>query len=228
MLTNLTIDVPSSPDFRPETKTDLVGRVAQLEDQLQRVKDEHYRFMQTVKGIFDTLNREGALQIADATIDGSAIGANSASTGKFTTLDASGLISANGGQVKFPATQNASADANTLDDYEEGTWNPTVTAGLGAFTTVSSTGAYTKIGRLVHVRVEIAITTNGTAAGNTRFTLPFTPAALTAFSGIEVDVTGFAAAGYFKTDGEGLLVKYDGSYLGGNSYRIEIEGSYYI
>lgn len=29
--------------------------------------------------------------------------------------------------IKFPATQSASSDANTLDDYEEGTWTPTLT-----------------------------------------------------------------------------------------------------
>ena len=28
--------------------------------------------------------------------------------------------------IAFPATQNASSDANTLDDYEEGTWTPTL------------------------------------------------------------------------------------------------------
>src|SRR4030066_820181 len=35
-------------------------------------------------------------------------------------------INLTGGQIKFPATQNASADANTLDDYEEGTFTPTL------------------------------------------------------------------------------------------------------
>ena len=66
------------------------------------------------------------------------------------------IISANKG-VAFPATQVASADANTLDDYEEGTWTPTY---LGATTnpTVSyatRAGKYTKVGRLVicHFRI---------------------------------------------------------------------------
>ena len=54
------------------------------------------------------------------------------------------------GQIKFPATQNASADANTLDDYEEGTWSPTWAAGGGS-ATASSSGMYTKVGRLVTV-----------------------------------------------------------------------------
>lgn len=51
------------------------------------------------------------------------------------------------GQLKFPATQNPSADPNTLDDYEEGSWTP---AGNG-ITFVSAVGRYVKIGRLVHV-----------------------------------------------------------------------------
>ena len=52
-----------------------------------------------------------------------------------------------GGQIKFPGTQIASADGNTLDDYEEGTWTPTLTVG-----TCENAGCvYTKIGRFVTV-----------------------------------------------------------------------------
>jgi hypothetical protein len=35
------------------------------------------------------------------------------------------------GQIAFPATQSASAGANTLDDYEEGDWTPVLTFGGG-------------------------------------------------------------------------------------------------
>ena len=41
-------------------------------------------------------------------------------------IDSAGLITIAAGQIKFPSTQNASADANTLDDYEEGTFTPVV------------------------------------------------------------------------------------------------------
>jgi hypothetical protein len=51
------------------------------------------------------------------------------------------------GQIQFPATQVASSNANTLDDYEEGTWTATLTDGTN---TTTSTGAnYRKIGSLV-------------------------------------------------------------------------------
>ena len=61
--------------------------------------------------------------------------------------------SSSGTGITFPATQNASSNANTLDDYEEGTWTPTF--GLSTTDpTVSYTaqaGWYVKVGRLVTV-----------------------------------------------------------------------------
>jgi hypothetical protein len=77
--------------------------------------------------------------------------------------------------IKFPATQVASADANTLDDYEEGSWSPTVTAGSGSITSYSSTGTYTKIGRVVTISCYIQITNNGTGGSYLNVAgLPFT------------------------------------------------------
>lgn len=55
------------------------------------------------------------------------------------------------GQIKFPATQISSADANTLDDYEEGTWTP---AQAGVSLTVA-TATYTKIGRCVYYFLDV-------------------------------------------------------------------------
>jgi hypothetical protein len=49
--------------------------------------------------------------------------------------------------ITFPATQSASSNANTLDDYEEGTWTATLTDGTN--TTTSDGATYRKIGSLV-------------------------------------------------------------------------------
>jgi hypothetical protein len=85
------------------------------------------------------------VDINSGAIDGATIGAAAASSGLFTTVGATGLITATGGQIAFPATQAASAGANTLDDYEEGTWAPT-----GNNVTYTGTdGSYVKIGQLV-------------------------------------------------------------------------------
>jgi hypothetical protein len=62
--------------------------------------------------------------------------------------------------ITFPATQVASSDVNTLDDYEEGTWTPTIiglsTAGTGTYT--NQIGRYTKVGNQVTVWVRISWT----------------------------------------------------------------------
>lgn len=79
-------------------------------------------------------------------------------------------INLTGGQIKFPATQNASADANTLDDYEEGTWTPS----LGGTTTYTTqTGKYVKLGRLVWITGEIQVNVIGTGSVNNVTGLPF-------------------------------------------------------
>jgi len=63
-----------------------------------------------------------------------------------------GLITT-AGQIKFPATQNASSNANTLDDYEEGTWTPSFAVKDLEWSTAptSITAKYTKIGRVVFI-----------------------------------------------------------------------------
>jgi hypothetical protein len=63
--------------------------------------------------------------------------------------------------ITFPATQVASSNANTLDDYEEGTWTATYSAGtIGA-----QNCTYTKIGRMVTVNFQIQWTASGTSLG---------------------------------------------------------------
>lgn len=81
------------------------------------------------------------------------------------------LSGASAGQIQFPATQNSSANANTLDDYEEGSWTPT----LGGTTTYTlQSGSYTKIGRVVYVRGAMQVNTIGTGSSGTISGLPCT------------------------------------------------------
>jgi hypothetical protein len=80
-----------------------------------------------------------------------------------------------GGQIKFPSTKLASADANTLDDYEEGTWTPTAIGQTSAGTTtyVGRFGTYTKIGNQVTATGYIEVSAM-TGTGDLRLSLPFT------------------------------------------------------
>jgi len=63
------------------------------------------------------------------------------------------------GQIIFPSTQNASAGANTLDDYEKGTWTPVIGISGTAFSAGPS-GKYWKIGPRVDIKWSSATITN--------------------------------------------------------------------
>jgi hypothetical protein len=96
--------------------------------------------------------------------------------------------------LTFPATAVASADANTLDDYEEGTWTPTIIGSTtaGTATYVVQNARYTKTGRTVFVEALLNYSA-GNGTGDLLISgLPFTSAnslttpaiAATLFSGI--------------------------------------------
>ena len=83
-------------------------------------------------------------------------------------------INLTGGQIAFPASQSSSSDANTLDDYEEGTWTPSLT---GTATYTLQSGKYTKIGNFVWAEFRLKINVIGTSSGENQVQgLPFTGA----------------------------------------------------
>lgn len=90
----------------------------------------------------------------------------STSQGRSVALE--GAVPQTGEGITFPATQSASSNANTLDDYEEGTWTPVIdsdTVGSGRVTTINSAN-YTKIGNTVFVQCYISLATLGTGGAN--------------------------------------------------------------
>jgi hypothetical protein len=92
--------------------------------------------------------------------------------------------STSGAGITFPATQSASTDANTLDDYEEGTWTPAIAPATGSLTAYTSSGRYTKIGNTVFVSGRFTITTAGTAASYAIVSgYPFTANSAQSFTG---------------------------------------------
>ena len=82
-----------------------------------------------------------------------------------------GILQLTGG-ITFPATAIASADPNTLDDYEEGTWTVTDQSGAGLTFTVYS-ALYTKIGNRVYVTAQFSYPSTADTS-EARFSLPFT------------------------------------------------------
>lgn len=101
-------------------------------------------------------------------------GTSGALQGSLVTVDDSGNISSFGGQIKFPATQSASSDANTLDDYEVGTYTPPWTNG-GSIGNGSIVGEYVKIGDFVSASVVLTggSTTTWGSGGIWSLGLPF-------------------------------------------------------
>lgn len=84
------------------------------------------------------------------------------------TISNAGIISLTSGALKFPATEIASADANTLNDFQKGDFTPTVTFG-GNSVGVSydeQVGKYTKIGNIVVATGTIILTSKGSSTGN--------------------------------------------------------------
>jgi hypothetical protein len=97
------------------------------------------------------------------------------STGNILSLSG-GSTTATGTGIAFPATQSASSDANTLDDYEEGSWTPGIRFGgnTTGITYSARSGLYTKIGNMVYATFNIDLSSKGSATGSAQLTgLPF-------------------------------------------------------
>jgi hypothetical protein len=121
----------------------------------------------------------GGVSIGNTT-DPGATNLSVTGTGQFGTTVGVGAAtpSASGAGITFPATQSASTNVNTLDDYEEGTFTPTIigttSAGTGTYSANSQIGRYTKIGNRVYFTIYLVWTAH-TGTGNMSVAgLPFT------------------------------------------------------
>ena len=96
------------------------------------------------------------------------------SSGNDEITDGDLKISTSGHGIDFSATSDSTGTTQSeiLDDYEEGTWTPTIAySSSGSATLSEALGFYTKIGRMVYVQFDITwpTTSSASAAG---FTLP--------------------------------------------------------
>ena len=105
------------------------------------------------------------------------------------TIKDSGITISSGGTLQVDGTLKAAngilfgtdtAAANTLDDYEEGTWTPVLTFGGGStgITYNTQAGNYTKVGRITAATINISLSSKGTSTGVGEITLPFTSASV--------------------------------------------------
>lgn len=79
-----------------------------------------------------------------------------------------GATPSSGIGVSFPATQSASSDNNTLDDFEKGNWTPVLggDGGTSGQTYNGQYGRYVKIGNMVTCWYYVDLSNKGTVSGN--------------------------------------------------------------
>ena len=127
--------------------------------------------------------------------------------------DASIELTGNG-SIKFPGTQGASADANSLDDYEEGTWTPAILYQNASGVTLDyatdgfQVGRYTKIGNVVHARFSIQVDISGSPVNDN--------ISISGFPFTSVNIANFEGAGI----ADQLMITGKANYalsMGGNS-----------
>jgi hypothetical protein len=182
-----------------------------------------------------TANEGAVIQLADGECYISSSDATTAtpvvtqvfSVKKGSTIALQGATGKSGTGITFPATQSASSDANTLDDYEEGTWTPIATSSGGSITAYSSNGKYTKIGRVVTLFGSITVSNVGSASGPLNIAaVPFATLDSEQYSGVSREavingannfVTISNTTGYIQSITGGAI-----SWTNGSSFRFVI------
>jgi hypothetical protein len=133
------------------------------------------------------------------------------------------VVVASGFGIDFSATPGTGT-SELLADYEEGTFNATVTSATGSITSYTAPGTYVKVGKEITVQLTINITNAGTAAGLLNFAnLPFTSQNVTNYvyvgrtreNGVSGTVSDFLVAANATT---GIILS--SAYASGQSYSL--------
>jgi hypothetical protein len=133
--------------------------------------------------------QKAAVQAGDTGVDlltGSTVRQSiSASTGNVTISTGNVVMATSGKGIDFSATANSSGTMTSelLNDYEEGTFTPTL-GGTATYTT--QVGRYTKIGNRVFFDIRIIVLLIGTGSANTISGLPFAVGASSNLGAISV------------------------------------------
>jgi len=181
-------------------------------------------------------NNGGSLAgISGFTSDGTRVTAS-------TTIGVGGATpSTSGSGITFPSNTSVSSNANTLDDYEVGTWPPTLG---GTATYATQTGTYIKIGRLVYITCVLETILRGTGSTTTISGLPFTtstgplidfPLSIRSWSGLATNVLyivpvakyNLSTIEFNNTSTAGTATGALTVAIFGNSTKVDFAGFYY-
>jgi len=145
-----------------------------------------------------------------------------------TTVTGGNLVIGTAGKgIDFSADSSAAGmTSELLDDYEEGTWTPSVTVNPGTATGYTiANSVYTKIGRQVTVKTEITPTGGsfGNGASDCKIDgMPFV--AVGVFAGVAFNSSNYFANdfGFVGTNGTQLIISSDIDIAVGNKISVQI------
>jgi hypothetical protein len=141
------------------------------------------------------------------------VGFPSTRTGDQTIVDGNLVIGTAGKGIDFSADPSAPGmTSELLDDYEEGTWTPSIKFGGAAvgITYSRQAGTYTKVGNVVTVVFDMRLTSKGSSTGGLTIEgLPFASA-----GGVSV---GFAIAQLYLYSGFVGLTRMGTAYTNGST-----------
>jgi hypothetical protein len=116
----------------------------------------------------DVYGNTSTPQLRFVDVSNAAVRANIDSSGNFTVNSGNVVIGTSGRGIDFSAYANAAGmTSELLNDYEQGTWTPSVG---GNATYNAQAGSYVKIGRLVYLNFDLRITILGT--GSSQYIIP--------------------------------------------------------
>jgi hypothetical protein len=133
--------------------------------------------------------------------------------------------------IDFSAnTHAAGMTSELLNDYEEGTFTPTISSTSGAITAYTINSArYTKIGRAVHIVVQFAVSDNGTGAGAIFIQgFPFTNALATCGTTYNQSTGAIGAVSVSTSATEGYIYRYDGTYPIATGQTLQLNLTYIV
>ena len=152
-----------------------------------------------------------SIDVTDGTEDGElqVVTHNAGVAGARLTVGQDGAIKANTGNfvvgtsgrgVQFDTADSGSDQL--LDDYEEGSFTPAITADSGSVTSYHNTEcSYTKIGRYVKCIMRIRVNDSGNLSGNIKVTLPFTVKNILSSTGLD----GSGQADYWSSQATNIV-----------------------
>jgi len=149
-----------NPTFNTVTATQFVGPISGLATSAAALKSSATTGLMQITGPAAGATR--TMTTPDANFTAARTDAAQSFTGDQTLTDGN-LVVSNGKGIDFSATPGTGT-RELFDDYEEGTWTPTLTnltVGNGSY----ARGFYTKIGRLVHISFDFTFGSTTVATG---------------------------------------------------------------